>query len=503
MKSFKQFFYESVESEADLPPPPAPFGVPPPRAKFQRGDVVMVQNPQPHDKDYFKRQLPKYMQGYTNAIGRIVGHRTIGVDTQFAVEFEDKTIGKMKGYFLVGPFRSIQSAKKYQGREKLLSTDIAAEDHKRFAEAQKEVATDEEIENAFKTIFVQKEGFEWLEKPISFVVDRFKVIVLATKKVQALDNIWYAISDEIPPDLEKSMIFFKLIDPATNKFAKTASFFDEGGAASYGLVTPVHRTFSHPTFKDGKLIDAGIYYRKKAIRSPKTLKLLYQQFQSVKYVQSIEDGMEYFDFVNKVETKGNLKIIPEREESYTSSIIPAEVTTNVNAFKNYIFKGNVSISCVVDGRLTFPKTVEGKEFNICSSEPIKNLEGFPVVPENSKIIIDAEQLMSFEGLPQVLNHSLVIKDVPSLNKFPKVINGDCEVYSIKSFAGGKDTKINGTLFVDKSPESYKEIPLADHYDFFYDKSEEEVAKIEKYVKQRVIIDRELSKEFDMSALEDF
>ena len=212
--------------------------------------------------------------------------------------------------------------------------------------------------------------------------------------------------------------------------------------------------------------------------------------------------MEYFDVINKVQIKGSSKIVPPREESYSKTVIFEGITTNVNAFKNYIFEGNVAACCVVNGRLALPKEVRGDAFEIRSSEPIKNLEGFPELSKNCEIFVIAERLNSFEGLPNVLKHNLSIQGVPSLNGFPKVINGNCQLNSIDSFAGGKDTNINGLLYVSEGPESYKEIPLARDYSWS-GKDDKEHAKIKKYAKQRVIVDKELSKEFDISALEDF
>ena len=301
MKSFKEFFNESIESETDLPEPPAPFNVPPPRAKFQRGDVVLVQNPQPDKEDYLTKNLPKYMHGYTNAVGRIIGHRIMGIYTQFAVEFEDKTIGKLKGYWLVGPFRSVQTAKKYQGRKELVDADIAPEDHKRHAEAKSEIGANEVIENTFKRLFVEGGYFEWLPEPVVLkVAGKHKAVVLAVSKDSIPDEhggkhfgVWKGV-----PQIANRAFFCKAIDAVSGQLIKTSTIVDLG-SGYYGLMTPnTDRFGSIDTFHNGKVVDIGFYYNRKPVNSVKALVEYKAAFEKITVLKTIKDGMELFDVIN-------------------------------------------------------------------------------------------------------------------------------------------------------------------------------------------------------------
>ena len=505
MKSFKEFFNESIESEADLPEPPAPFNVPPPRAEFQRGDVVLVQNPQPDKEDYLTNNLPKYMHGYTNAVGRIIGHRPMGISTQFAVEFEDKTIGKLKGYWLVGPFRSIQTAKKYQGRKELVDADIAPEDHKRYAEARSEIGANEAIENGFKKLFVEGGYFEWLPEPVVLkVAGKHKAVVLAVSKDSIPDEqggkhhgIWEGI-----PQIANKAFFCKAIDAVSSQLIKTSTIVDLG-SGYYGLMTPnMDRAGLNSTFHNGKIAEIGFYYNKRPVNSVKALVEYKAAFERITVLKTIEDGMELFDAINNVQVKGNLKIVP-KEAHYFDPHIAEGITTDINAFKNYVAEGRIKCSCNINGQIVFPKEVKGKCLTIQSSEDIENLKGFPITSPGFELIISSK-LNSFEGLPSTFDGSIHVYSASSLKGFPKVVKGNCGFDNIDSFEGGQDSVIEGALNLRTSDlPSFSSIPEATVYRTNGVNWQEENTRIKSIVKKRKIVDKELSKEFDVSALDDF
>lgn len=501
MKSFKQFFFESVESETNLPPPPEKFDVPPPRARYQLGDVVLIQNPRPEDPDYIKRSLPKYLHDYTNAIGRIIGHRTIGISTDFAVEFEDGKIGKIKSYLIVGPFRSIQTAKKYQGRKELTSNDIAPEDHKRHAEAATEIESNEDIEHTFKRLFVKEGEFTWLAEPLSFNAEKFKVMILAYKPDPNGEDVWYGCPENIPKEIQTSQIFYKKVDSISNKLVKSAVFNDQSISSAYGM-SVAHLRSDSTTFVNGKLTQVGVYYSKMAVNSSKGLVKFYNESQKIKELEKLKDGIAYFDLTNNVRTQGNLKIVPSNPDDYHGIVVIHEnITKDINAFKNYIFEGSLSTRCLVNRQFVFPKEVKGELCVAGSKSTIENLKGFPKLSERCEVRIDGP-VKSYEGLPSELNHKLVVRNVLSLKGFPKVINGDCEMYNIESFAGGENTVINGMLSVNNRLSSYKEIPEAKHY-VLHNLSSDKADEVEKWVQQRKKMLSTLEKEFDTSALDDF
>ena len=505
MKSFKQFFVESIESETNLPPPPEKFAVPSPKVRFQLGDVVLVQNPRKYDADYVRRKTPKHLHNYTNAVGRVIGHRTIGsagyATTEFALEFEDKKIGKVKSSLLVGPFRSFDSAKKYQGRDELISNDIAPEDHKRHAEARKEIESNEDIENTFKRLFVREGEFEWLNEPISFIEGKIKVLILAFKRMPNNEVRWYAKPESISDEIGSSLLFYKKIDLITNKLVKTTIFNEGGGSSTYGIGAPQHNPTSSK-FENGKVSEMGLYFGRQAINTSRSLELVSKQVQKLEKTEKVKDGMTYFDLINNVRTEGNLKIVPVSTDNYLQvTSIKEGVTKDVNAFKNYVFEGSVIVFCTVNKQAVFPKEVKGKMFTIRAK--IENLNGFPKLSKGCAITI-AGEVESFSGLPQILDHFLDVNYSPSLKDFPKVINGNCAMSGIGSFKGGENTEINGTLTLRDLDEniSYKEIPTAKKY-VWHGKDQDAIEKIKAWVQKRNIVTRDLSKDFDISALDDF
>ena len=500
MKSFKHFFLEAVESKQNLPPPPEKFVVPPPKAKFQLGDVLLVQSPQ--GEDYIKRVMPKYLHNYTNAIGRVIGYRTVGsgsyISTEYALEFEDGKIGKIKSHLLVGPFRSFATAKKYQGKGRLTSTDIASEDHKRFAEAQSETESNIEIESAFKRMFIDDFGFTWLDKPLTFVKGKFKVMALAIKPQDfGTDSLPWGYDEQAPEILKKSLCFFKTIDPVTSKLAKTSSINHDSKQAAYGFVVPY--LYLHASrFENGKVANAGLGHHVRAVPSPKAFSAIQNELTVANKILSIKDAIEYFDFVNEVEVRGNTKIVNKNRRDAT---IESGMTADINAFKNYIFEVNTFAQCIINGQVVFPKEVKG---DISISANAKNLVGFPKVGGD---VVVSGPIGSMEGLPKILNNKLTLWKLDSLQGFPEVINGDCKMNNLKSFDGGENSVINGKLSIMNGPSSFENIPTANDY-AWYQKSSEEIEEIKAWVNKKrkmtaAIKKSGIEKDFDISALDDF
>jgi len=501
VKSFKQFFNEAIQSETPLPEPPKGFSVPPPRAKYQLGDVIVIQSPQ--DEEYIKARMPKYLHPYINAVGRIVGHRISGISTHYAVEFEDGTIGKVSSGFVVGAFRSFDSAKKYQGRKKLVPADIAPEDHKRHAEAQSKMGANEVIENAFKELFVKSGEFEWLEKPIIFNTEgRHKAVVLAisTSSITEGQGGNWGFWSEKAPQIKDKLFFCKAIDPATNQLVKTSSIVDSG-SGFYCLTTPsMTNLTTKGVFKKGQLESIENYYNRSPVNSTKGLVQHKNEFDRLAHLNTIKDGMEFFDFVNNVKEKGSLKIVPNQD--YHRVDIPEGITTNLNAFKNYVFDGGVVCSCNINGQIVFPKEVKGDQLTISSNKAVENLKGFPITSPDTALFV-ASDIHSFEGLPSPFVGDLRAHHAFSLKGFPKVIKGNCDFAQIDSFEGGKDSVVEGYITIrSKQLPSFSNIPEATNY-HIYALSHEEQDKIKSTVKKRKLVDKNLSKDFDVSALEDF
>jgi len=83
---------------------------PPPRAKFQNGDFVVVR-----DSGRFLGSHSKKHALYNNKSGVVVGYKNVpGAYTKYAVQFEDGATLLIHSQFLHGPFNSIDTAKRYE-----------------------------------------------------------------------------------------------------------------------------------------------------------------------------------------------------------------------------------------------------------------------------------------------------------------------------------------------------------------------------------------------------
>jgi hypothetical protein len=128
---------------------------PPLRAKFKKGDIVIVR-----DDGRFASYHPKKALPYVNRVGTVVGYKNVpGAYTKFTLEFEDKALLMIHSHFLYGPFRTIEMAKKYENS----GTEFNAED---VIGAKEKVETNERLEEQLKHILTQEPyKFTWLETP--------------------------------------------------------------------------------------------------------------------------------------------------------------------------------------------------------------------------------------------------------------------------------------------------------------------------------------------------
>ena len=128
---------------------------PPPRAKFKKGDIVVIR-----DDGRFAKYHPKKALPYVNKVGTVVGYKNVpGAYTKFTLEFEDKTLLMIHSHFLYGPFRTIEMARKYENT----STDFNAKD---VIGAKEEVETNKRLEEQLKQVLTQDPyNFTWLETP--------------------------------------------------------------------------------------------------------------------------------------------------------------------------------------------------------------------------------------------------------------------------------------------------------------------------------------------------
>jgi hypothetical protein len=168
--SFKQFFYESKEQVYDVPPV---------RAKFQLGDIVVVRN-----DGRWKMYQSKKTEPYINQIGEVVGYKNSpGAYTKFALKFPDGNTFLFHGHFLYGPFKDLKTAQKYtKPGLKINPADI------KIKEGTKVLASYQKRDNVeiFLKDFLPKIGYTWLQKPIEILSKDSKYVytVFATRDLE-------------------------------------------------------------------------------------------------------------------------------------------------------------------------------------------------------------------------------------------------------------------------------------------------------------------------------
>jgi len=503
MKSFKQFFKESAESEATLPSPPDGFELPTPKSKFQIGDIVLV-----HWGSY-NTPVTKSMRAYTNSIGKVIGYRPGGgyTSADFAVEFEDKHINKVKSHLLVGPFRSFDAARKYQGREELTSADIAGEDHKRFAEVKSEIPSIPEIEDTFKQIFVDKGlMFTWLKEPQIFNIGKLSLAILAYRDIpfKDIEDIYTKVS--ISDLLAKKIVFFKVFDPSLKNLVKTSSLNNNNKSSIYSMSVPTLDMIQYSIeCKNGKVLKAPVSLSILSVSSPRDLMKYEQQYQKAFTLEKTKDGLNCFDLLNNVRVEGNTKVVPDRKSG--PSVIFKDMVIDPSALDNYVFEDDLTVNANSDGSFMFPKVVNGSMSLMANKDVVIN--GFKKFPKLGKSLLTNSSItiQSFEGIQQTIEQNISCAGtIKTFKGFPKVVKGHCFVSDgVESFEGGADCKISGILSIRGfAPNNINEIPQAKDYhinDLDEDKVKEFVRK--RNIQRNIINKSGIEKDYDLSALEDF
>lgn len=398
---------------------------------------------------------------------------------------------------------------------------------------QTEMETNKNIESTFKKIFVQEGNFKWLDNPIIFDSNsqpQYKIVILAVSDAVVNDvygsgpSRWW----EKVPQIRNKPFFCKAINPLTKQLVKTPSLVDLG-SSSYCLAIPDLQHLDN-TFEKGKLQESRCRYTRFAVNTAKSLIEYKNNFDKVIEYNNITDGIAYFDATNHVRVQGNTKFVPQLDEYPVS--ISEEITTDVNAFQNYIFEGSARCNCLVNGQVVFPKEVRGEHLIIGpgiqkSDIKIRNLKKFPKTTSESHSLLIEYNVDSFEGLPSVYNGDITVGSASSLIGLPSTINGLFSVTVLDSFTGGANSTINGVLFMEtmialskaspffdlfediaytgKVPSFFDNIPDAKIYNIGPLRGDKNkvIDLLKKHVNKRKRVQQELSKDFDVSALDDF
>jgi len=171
MIKFHQLVHSILVAEAkdiDL----SAYNTPPPRAKFQAGDFVIVRDSRGKYAAYHSsRYLP-----YVNKVGRVVSYRNVpGAYSKFALEFIDKNILPIHSQFLDGPFNDLKTALKYQDNV----NPIELQDLKGAVVGNNWVIKPGMEREMHKLLTQPPLNFQWYDQPRYTVKDQYTECALA------------------------------------------------------------------------------------------------------------------------------------------------------------------------------------------------------------------------------------------------------------------------------------------------------------------------------------
>ena len=480
MTRFKQAFIESLLTEAEMP---AGYKNPTPKATFQLNDIVLVRSrgdDLEEMKDYFEGLQPKKYYRYFNTIGKVIGYKPGTMSAKFAVEFSDGTIGSFNTAHLQGPFTSLQAA---ETAAKQNDNNFAPELSSRFIPRDELISTNKRLEDCFKEVFITSSGrFKWLDNPIVInTSNNQQLVVLAhTPRSVKLDEdelrnrTW---EKQLPPELENSLLFFKIFNNITGKFIQNTDFDHNIWTARMQLSTVRSGYYLQlPTFNQSsyaiKLARDEQKYQQTLCFSTipinksfeKHLKLCVSNFEKAEKLPTLTSFEEYFDTIlyNVVEREGIKTIIatPSSEVRLDLENMPAKFD-----WSKYKIEGSFVLE-TNKNFFNFPKEVTNNFRLIGNELKLKNLIGLPKIGGQCALVLNS--LDSLEGCPSEVNSDFKLElrhgNLSSLKFLPKHIKGDCNISAeVKSFEGGEDCVIDGKLWVTKSCNDLEGLPKASDY----------------------------------------
>jgi len=471
--SFKRYFKPLTEAKAQRVPT-APnlsnYTVPGPKARFQDGDIVLVRVPKSHasqSKEYFKLYHPTFCMPYMNAVGTVRLNYNNGYQSKYAIEVEDGNLVPIATPFLVGPFISVEAAKKYQGSD----AELDGKDLKGF------VATDaqsnKEIESEFKRSFCNDEvGFKWLDQPAIVKYKNFHVYVLAFKKnvtgsrteLNFVNNPDPYDREENPtrPEFDNGFVFCKVIDKLTKALKKTSSIASRSGKTgeyflqqieysdwwnlcdkfvngkSVGEVfmvsmLPVNSTLS--TTKD-KLVKLFKQFEEGGVTNGLELfKTEYNLTDSSTFIREKEVHIyeailgPYMKEIEKYEIRCDKFKIEYLDSATRIGFLPKKVSCN-----HFLIDGNSN--CRFDSLEGIERCDINKILELASDIGVGNLKGFPEQLNQPGITIRFDSrsvgVNTLVGIPDTLHAKLIITN-------------------LKSFQGARNCTAIGDISISDAP----------------------------------------------------
>lgn len=454
--SFKSYFNEAVKQ----PRPPrkpkldgyfVPTGA---GTKFKAGDIVLVNIPSTYEDEqdlvkYFRTYHPALAVPYIAKAGTVKLYKrgSVGFGAKYGVEFEDGNIIPIHSSFLVGPFASIDAAKKYQGKHGY-KVDIEPNDLAGF-EPDSQVEVDEARETSFKKHFVGGDvGFVWFETPIVVKYKTFDCYVLAYKRstisseqlnhTTALnflskDSDMDRLNNPSYPQYSNCFVFCKVVNKLTKKLQKTQVISSKNSVPGvYFVQAPMisrytwSEAFNGPyvknyarlfeinmmpfsgtpkqiaTFKsDFELFETGEDKLKTGYDQFRYLHRLKEDQTIINESVTIHEGQfgPYFKEIKKYTINGDCTIYLE-ESTRNISYVPQKVTNLIIAGRSLNSLEGMS-SCDV-------------QESISISSNVKNLKGFPqTINEPGKTLEVRGELQTLEGIPDLVLCDLTFRSLDS------------------------------------------------------------------------------------------
>ena len=536
MHSFKQFLVLIEATLQDLRA--RGFQNPPPRARYQLNDYVVVKS-----DNRWQMYQPNRSNQYIGQHGKVVGYKAVtGGYVKYAVQFADKNIETVHSHYVTGPFKDEATAKKYSGKPKDFSfaPKINPSDVKGFSGAGNLINA--KLEALLKQKFTT-EPFKltWLDKPMQFYAADGKLtasviafrplnqIVGKGKKIKNSSRELRVTDGKFINFVNNNVTIFRLNNAVNGKLVNetlATKLYDYASAYSpYNISMPYldikHLEYEEIPidFTDGNSVVDSFLASSRGSFGIKTLPLVasalkdennfnaffVNQFESMLQLLSGKlDVQKFFNTIYDVYEKMGTKFIKNRN-------VVANGDT-LKFFMNYSFEprtknqhGQYSDQTlkIVENDVSKIKQIPPGMPNVSlqntqdtyaiskKNQPIIN--DFAFVPSTVKdFSVNNYQINSLRGLPEQMNN-LEIYNCTMANLRGLTTKMVKDIFSIArcgiaSFEGGQNTTVGGQLNVydERSIKSLKYIPDAKRFvlpEPFTEKQARKVVDDRKFVEK--------------------
>ena len=451
-------------------------------AKFKEGDIVAVHFTNYYGLDLeatFRMYHPQLALPYMNGVGTVRLFQKYSMSSKYGVEFEDGNIIPINSNSLIGPFVSIEAAKKYAGKN---GEDVVIDpqDMAGFA-PDTGVEVNSNIEDEFKRLFCNsKTGFKWLDTPVKIKYKNYDLYVLASKKSaiaspeeESTPRLYLnfmnhqvdadRLDNPTRPEFKDSFLFLKVIDKESLELKKTSAISSTAVAGCYFLQQPVFTPYIRDhTFVDGVLKNPlGIYDIHMLPIGPglsKISKRIVNDFDAFDN-SSIKSGFQFFKKFYNLEdgqTTINHKRMVTIDENIFGEHFKEIVKFTINADCEVKYKKGTSLFTYL------PAKVVGDHLFIVSEDlhnaVFQSLDGLDKCNISQvKHINFNVHFRTLSNFPENLNKKgadvYFRRSVDSLVGIPDKLKCDVDFEEIKSYKGADNCEVQGQLTVDKSTKT--------------------------------------------------